>query len=231
MRIALVVVGMAILVGVGIVAYHFPQQSVYQAAVNAAPKNGPAEPLIAHITKTNPVDGAGDIPLNSKITIIFDHELAPNNYTFSINPPNEYDESISNNTLTISPKIAWKQGTLYTFEIAQAKPHIFSRSYSFKTLGHRTLLPNTASADGPKLDADYNRTNHPDIFLVNMLPHAETTFTIVSGYESRSGTDHYFFTVTVKGDPQEAKKEVALWLYSLGLSQAQQDSLDLRYSK
>ncbi|MCL5439143.1 MAG: hypothetical protein M1268_04105 [Patescibacteria group bacterium] len=79
-------------------------------------------------------------------------------------------------------------------------------------------------------EENFQRKNHPDVFLSNKTPYSTANFSIVNpGFKSLPN-GHYYFTITLMGTNKElSKTEFINWLLSLGLTNNQIQNLDITY--
>lgn len=79
---------------------------------------------------------------------------------------------------------------------------------------------------------NFQRQNHPDVFLKNKLtnePYETTQFSITSDFVKATPSGHFHFTISLKDDKTSAKNGFITWLQSLGLTSQQITTLDVTY--
>jgi len=185
------------------------------------------------ISSTDPADKTAEIPLNQVFKIYFNRAFFMNEISLSFGPGVGYSTNISGNVLTITPNTSLAPGATYSYVIGFKATNQSSTSFSFTTTGPKvSASPETGDVSLANKVEDYNKQNHPDIFLSYSLPHLETLFSATKGgFKPDPAPDgHYYFIVTLTGADQAGDKQsLAAWLQSLGLSDDQTSRLDFVY--
>lgn len=185
------------------------------------------------VVKTSPVNNQGDVPVDIKsITITFDQQVTVQDVPLAIAPDLPYKINAQGTSIIITPQAALQPGTVYfvVLRLYRSDGKIQLYTLSFKTTGATpTPLPNTRP---PQSDIDQENQQQiqsaPDVYVSNQTPHNGGTFSVTSDYKS-TPTGHFYFTVTLIGDPTTAKNDFINWLKSLGLNDSQISSLDVVY--
>lgn len=208
-------------------------------------KNGPEAPFtvsvqpntsptgsanLLTVVNSAPLDKAINVPVNTSLTINFNKSFGSSDISFTIDPKVPFSADIQGKTLIITFQAAPAPGMTYTYRIDYLTQNKFPHTYSFTTTGPtRTYLPDTRPQELITEEKDFQKANHPDIYLANMMPYFGANYSISAEYTSQP-TGHFFFTVTPKGiTSQQAKKEVDQWFITKGLTSTQIQSLDIRY--
>lgn len=82
--------------------------------------------------------------------------------------------------------------------------------------------------DVDKNAEDFNKTNHPDVYVANKTPYETTDFSVTSRFVPGYPEGHYGFSVTQ--NTANAQKAFVAWLHSLGLSDEMINTLDIIYN-
>jgi len=192
----------------------------------------PTESVVAgelDIVNVN-IDNDEDVSLNQIIEIEFSKNFNMNEIEFLINPNTPHDINIEDNKLIVNPVDQWEAGTLYNYTINFPDDPQKVRLYTFTTSGPtKKYLPDTQPEGLVEDTLQQQKTNDPDVYVANNTPYESNTFSVRADFES-STPAHFYFTVTPKvGDEDEVRQAVRVWLQQLDLSDAQIDSLDIRY--
>lgn len=180
------------------------------------------------IVSTQPADRATNIGVEEKIIVTFNRKPEADEVSFSISPDVYYFMEIQENKLLAIPQEKYSAGTQYTFAVKYKNPPYTSKTYSFTTIGPtQTTLPDTYPSGAREIEENFQRLNHPDVFLSNKTPYKTNTFSVSSRFVSVP-IGHYAFTVTA-ANVEQAKKEVQSWLKSLELTDTQIQTLDIEY--
>lgn len=92
----------------------------------------------------------------------------------------------------------------------------------------QTFLPDTQPSGAAEREDNFQKENHPDVFLSNQTPFENEMFLVESGYKS-APTGHFYFKIMLKGNYETSKKTVFDWMKSLGLLDTQIQKLDIEY--
>ena len=182
------------------------------------------------IVSIDPRDQSTDIPLDRTITITFSRPFTEKEIQFFISPATAYNARTENNKLIITPQSAWISGTLYGFSINFSDDNEKVRLYRFTTTGTaQEYLPDTQPVGEYEKEQADLKNNNTDIYVTNQTPYEAASFTIESAFESQVPS-HFYFTVRPKiQDDAKVREYVRLWLQLLDLTDAQIQSLDIRY--
>lgn len=183
----------------------------------------PSPSIPIQITATTPFDGTTNVEVNKPFIIKFNQNIYINDIQVTTNPLVGFTLANQGDSLTITPTVNLLFSTKYlvTIKIHNQNPYIFS----FTTIDG-SENPNT---DNYLIIRNaYLRTSYPDMFLANNAPYENAYFSIVSP-NSDSASAQYTFEVTLKGDRVLAKNQFLQWLYYLGLTEQQINSLQITY--
>lgn len=187
-------------------------------------------PLISQthykIIAVNPADQEKNVSLKSKIEITLNSEIENGRVQFFIDPKVPFSMAVNGNFITITPEINFQPGTKYTYILRFAGQTLPSRTYAFFSTGSITNIPDTRPIEGEKQQAEFQRENHPDVFLSNNVPYQTAAFSVESEFAS-SPVGHFRFTVTQKSTA--GKNDFLSWLQSLELTEDQITNLDIIY--
>lgn len=178
------------------------------------------------ITQVIPDDGATNIPANQQVQIIFNRALNLNEVYISFGPGVTFKTILNNNAITLIPESSLTSGLTYKLLVKFNKTGELSKQYQFIVTGTPPqYLPDTQPPGAAQQSEEFNRKNHPDIFLSNKTPIKQTTFDFYKGTLKSTPQEHYSFVLVQKAD--SARSDLSAHLISLGLSQDQINSLDI----
>ncbi len=177
-----------------------------------------------------PENEAKNVPAEEKIIITFNRKLEASEVTVTLLPSLTVTTEIDENVLTVTPESPYKPGLKYTYVIRFPNTTILPKSYSFTTTGPtQPFLPDTQPTGAAEKEDNFQRENHPDVFLSNQTPYKGSNFTITSEFKS-TPSGHFVFKVNLAGsDKSLAKNEFYNWLTSLQLTGQQITLLDIEY--
>lgn len=180
------------------------------------------------VISITPEDEAKNIPAEEKIIITFNRKFEASEVTVTLLPSLPVTTEIEENVLTVTPESPYKPGWRYTYVIRFPNTTILPKSYSFTTTGPtQPFLPDTQPAGAVEKEDNFQRENHPDVFLSNQTPYKGSSFTVTSEFKSIP-SGHFAFKVNLTGsDKSLAKKEFNNWLTSFQLTGQQITSLDI----
>lgn len=160
----------------------------------------------------------------------FNQTITSEDIVISLAPKTPFVSTFSEKKLVIKPSEKLLPGVYYRVVITQKKENRVFGPYRFSVKGEREVIQ-TNTKDAQLFDdtQKFDREQYPDIFLVNNTPYKGTLFEIVKHDFTTTPKPHNYFIVTIKGQINAAKASVVSWLKSLGLTQTQINSLDLRY--
>ena len=180
------------------------------------------------ITTTDPLPNAKNVSTGTSIIVLFNKPPELSDLTISFLPEVQIDTLVENNTLIITPRSALKPDTTYTYSIISSATNI-KRTFAFSTLkANESPPPDSSSKEVFELRQKYELENEPDLYLYNLLPINETSFSVESEYV-REPTGHFKFTITLKGDTTRSKESFIEWLKVNKLSDQQIQTLDIVY--
>ena len=189
-------------------------------------------PMQSNLTviSTTPQNEAKNIPAEEKIIITFNRKLEASEVTVTFLPSLTVTIEIDENVLTVTPESPYKPGLKYTYVVRFPNTIILPKSYSFTTTGPtQPFLPDTQPTGAAEKEDNFQRENHPDVFLSNQTPYKGSSFTITSEFKS-TPSGHFAFKVSLTGsDKSLAKNEFYNWLTSLQLTGQQITLLDIEY--
>lgn len=190
----------------------------------------PADGLL--VIKTAPSD-VNDVPTDQPIVIQFNKPPRVGDYIISISPDTPYTVAIDGTVVTLTPQGKWNEGTPYRYVVRYSDTKRASQGFDFTTRGKPIAdLPDTRPDPTYIIGIeDWERTNHPDTYVVNKLPYQNDIFTISSD-DTRGEDSHAYFIITAKGSQPEHEVQEAVhqWLTSLKLTDEQIKELDIRYT-
>lgn len=181
------------------------------------------------IISTVPSDEKTSVSLSEKITITFNRKITVSEIDFTLLPSLPVTTEINENIITVTPKDPYEPGMKYTFVIRFPNSTLLTRSYSFTTIGPtQPFLPDTQPTGAAEKEDNFQKENHPDVFLSNQTPFENEMFSIESDFKS-TPTGHFYFKIMLKGNYETSKKAVFDWMKSLGLLDTQIQKLDIEY--
>jgi methionine-rich copper-binding protein CopC len=191
--------------------------------------NTPHKHLV--VVRTSPSNNQTVSTSLNNITLTFDQPVGVQDVPLSINPNIPYSISAQANSIIITPQVPLDPGMSYfvVLRLYQADGKIDLYTLTFKTSGPTPT--GTITDLDPSAINQINQDelqNAPDVYVSNQTPHSQSTFDVTSDFKS-TPTGHYYFTVTLKGDPNAAKNDFTTWLKSIGLNGSQIGSLDVVY--
>jgi len=179
------------------------------------------------IISVSPEDKETDVAVNSTLTITFDRAVDPSELEFSIRPETAVGLNIEGNTQNAVPDFSFAEGTTYTYIVKYPDSATQSQTYSFTTAGELKPLPDTRDEQAVKRENEFQRANHPDVYLANRLPYSTASFEASAVYDNDSTSPGFVFTVTVKSP--SGRDDFRNWVLNSGLTATQLDNLDFRY--
>ncbi|MGH7245671.1 MAG: Ig-like domain-containing protein [Candidatus Levyibacteriota bacterium] len=182
---------------------------------------------LIHVISTTPPNKAINTPLNQKITIVLDKFVSEKDITFSTFPQANLTLSIDRNIINATISGEFFPSTTYKYVVTY-KNYPLPITYSFTTEGPTPTPRPKLSVSVKTMRDDWNRENHPDIFLSSQLPQDTNTFSADYRF-TQIPYAHYAFTVTAKIDANAAKTDFISWMKSLGITDEQIQTLDITY--
>lgn len=184
----------------------------------------PSTPL--SIVSVLPENGATNVLPDQQVHIVFSRPLNLNEVYISFGPGVVFKTTLNGNTVTIVPQSPFVAGLTYKLLVKFNKTGQLSNQYQFTVAGTPPVtLPDTQPPGAAKQSEEFNRQNHPDIFLANKTPIKQTSFDLYKGMLKPTPKEHYSFVMVSKGD--SAQSDLSTTLMSLGLSQEQLSSLEI----
>lgn len=186
----------------------------------------PATPLF--ITGIEPQDNNTNVPQNQQVQITFNRALSLEEVYISFGPGVTFKPIVSGNIISLVPQSPLVDGLTYRILIKFNKTGQLSKQYQFTVVGTPpSALPDTQPPGAAQQSEEFNRQNHPDIFLANKTPIKQASFDLYKGTLKSTPQEHYSFVAVSKAD--SAKDDLLSYLLSLGLTQDQINSLDIVY--
>lgn len=179
-----------------------------------------------NIVKVEPKDEAEAVSPDTNITIVFDKIPDSKLIDFSMHPQTQFQTSFYGNSLTVNPLHDLETGTQYTYIIKYNNDTLPSKTYTFTTVGEFKGPQNTEPEGAAQIEEEFQKQNHPDVFLSNKTPYTSSSFDLTSDFVGGEG-GHFQFTVSQKSDSSQA--DFHDFSISLGLSEEQFSSLDVIY--
>jgi len=200
-------------------------------------KNGPSPTLSEanrvlglplSVVSVIPNDSA-QIPLDSKFKLTFDRDFEDSEVEISIGPTTNFSISKEGAVMTLTPQ-RLNPGITYSLVVKYTKLTKLPKIFYFDTIGPTpSFAPDTAPVDSEKIQEDFQKNNHPDIYLSNQLPFETTTTKIIAVFV-KTPQGHYRIIVRSKsGDKEKSRTEGINWMKSKGLTNAQINNLDVQY--
>lgn len=181
------------------------------------------------IVSTRPSAGETNVATNQAIVVTFNRRPSAGEVIFTLAPTTPYQTIWRENTLIITPQTPLSPGTLYTYSISFSDTSRIPEVYTFTTSGPPGVYqPDTQPSGAAEKQQKFLRENYPDIYLRGFIPYKAASFSITSDYRLEP-EGHYYFVFTLLGDKEKSKTEAVAWLRSLGLTEAQIQSLDISY--
>jgi len=237
--IVVILIGIALLFA-GLYFYFIPKPTENSISQITPPSKPilPTTPLLPTkiIMRNNldvvsvPINGSTNVALDTALHITLSKQFTLNDITFHISPNTPHLEVIEGNVLVITPETQWNKGTPYTFNIIFPDDKEKVRSYTFQTQGSpQQFLPDTRPEGYYEESELLHKENYTDIYVTNKTPYANDVFSIRSEFDPTVPA-HFYFIVTSKGEGLNGVQQaVNVWLQSLDLTQAQIDTLDIKY--
>lgn len=195
----------------------------------------PSAPIVSDLPSTPlsivsvlPENGATNVSPDQQVHIVFSRPLSLNEVYISFGPGVVFKTNVNGDTVTIVPQSPLVAGLTYKLLVKFNKTGQLSNQYQFTVAGDPpATLPDTQPPGAAQQSEEYNRQNHPDIYLVNKAPIKQASFDLYKGSLKPTPKEHYSFVMTSKADPASSKSDFFAELKSLGLSQDQINSLDI----
>lgn len=202
-----------------------PAESIIPTTIPFVNTNGEQTTI-----KTVPDNNEVNVPLNQSISLSFSTTVSLPQVTFSFSPNLIYTINQQGSTLSLTPSYPLKANTKYTYTIFYLGKNVAQRS--FTTLSQPTQNPSSTQLYDPakELNDITTKQGAPDIYLANRLPTQTDTFGAYSTYTS-SPAGHYYISVVLFKSPDIGKSDFKTWVLSQGLTEAQYNSLDIRFSE
>ncbi|MBI2596674.1 hypothetical protein HYW41_00775 [Candidatus Daviesbacteria bacterium] len=217
-----------------VLSFPGPKKSVNKLPIpifNPSPTNRPVSQLPAtplFITQVIPEDNSTNIPSNQQVQIIFNRALILDEVYISFGPGVIFKTAVNNNTIVLIPSPSLTNGLTYKLLVKFNKTEELSKQYQFTVAGTPPAsLPDTQPPGAAKQSEEFNRQNHPDIFLANKTPIRGSLFDLYKGVLKSAPQEHYSFVLVTKTDQPAARNELSTILIQLGLNQDQINSLDI----
>jgi hypothetical protein len=200
---------------------------------NATPTPTPAFPLILtnvpsqkiQFTNIQPADTSTNIPVSTTITAIFNQDITSQNITFSILPNTPFTLQKNGNTAVVTFQQPLQQTSQYVYSFNLNNTQLLP-TFSFTTEGQgQVKLPNTSNNPAGKA-LEYQKTNDPSLYLQNNTPYETSAFSVDYNFE---GSNIYFTVTSKEANKADAKQQFLAWIQSIGLTQQQLQTLDIRY--
>lgn len=181
------------------------------------------------VTSSTISNTSQNIPIDQPITFSFNRAVSTSKIHFFSFPQIDATITTSDNLFIITPITPLEKNIIYTYTITDTQTGEVLQKGTINTGGSSATLPLTGRY--PNLDTVSDNSQlqtHPDIFLSNQTPYKQSLFSITSSF-TPNPTGHYFFSITLLGDQTSAKNSFLSWLKSLGFTDTQIASLDIRY--
>ena len=208
------------------------QKVIFYTFPTPTPIAPPSETLkyvAPSVISTSPTNGQTNVPVNTPITIIFNRPVSADELTFWVGPNISATTSISGNTLTATLSTVLDQGTTYGYNI-KFKNGSAAKSVYFTTEGTGPAS-NTLYDPVRELQSSQDKQLHPDIYISNEMPYTGDLFHVSYSYTA-SPNSHIYFSVLLYGNNQNAaKQDFVSWVKSLGITDQQINTMDIRYSQ
>lgn len=186
----------------------------------------PSTPL--SIVSVSPENETTNVPSDQQIQIVFSRPLDLDEIYISFGPGVIFKTALNGNTVSVIPQSPLTTGLTYKLLVKFIKTQQLSNQYQFTVTGTAPVsLPDTQPPGAAKQSEEFNRQNHPDIFLADKTPIKQSSFEFYQGSLKSSPSEHYSFVVVTKAD--SAKNDLTNKLLSLGLNQDQVNALDLTF--
>lgn len=78
-------------------------------------------------------------------------------------------------------------------------------------------------------EQNFQKQNHPDVYLSNMTPYESDSFNIYSDFKTEPSGHFYFLVYLNKNDVNSARNQFIAWIKKSGLTEAQIQGLDIQY--
>lgn len=212
--------------------------SIQQSGVLTQPKFAPTPTQIPSafnvntftqelfVQKTYPENNQENVPVNQKIIVYLNKKISIDDIKFFITPDIPFNIAREENNVVITPTSPFESGTMYTFSL-NYKLHPVEGTFEFTTTGPTPSTKPDTTVNIKQIRDDWNLANHPDLYLFDQTPYEAGSFSITGAY-SPQPTGHYYFMITVKTSQDQAKIDFVNWAKSLGLTDQQLNTLDIR---
>ena len=195
--------------------------------------NNPSQPVANPTTLStykiiavSPSDEEKNVPQNSFIQITFNLPPGEGNEEFTVAPAFEFTSELNNNQLTVTPLSLLAEGTKYTYIVKFKNQILPSRTYTFTTTGEFSILPDTQPSGAAEFEENFQKENHPDVFLSNFTPYSADSFSVSSEFIPVQ-PGHFRFTVTSLSS--SGRQDFHDWLRSLDFTDSRISALDILY--
>ncbi len=184
----------------------------------------PSTPL--SIVFVSPENGAINVPADQPIQIVFSRPLDMDEIYISFGPGVVFKTAVNGNTVSAVPQSPFVAGLTYKLLVKFNRTGQLSNQYQFTVTGTPpATLPDTQPPGAAEQAEEFNRQNHPDLFLVNKGEIKQPSFELHKNMLKTAPNEHYSFILVTKKD--SSKDDLSYYLKSLGLSQEQINSLDI----
>lgn len=177
------------------------------------------------VTHIQPADASTNNPIFVTIKATFNQDITSQNITFSILPPTPFTlEKIGTiATITFSKPLQQASQYFYSFNLNNIE---ILPAFSLTTEGQGKIKIPDTSVNPAGRALEYQRMHDPETYLQNYSPHETSAFAFNFSFEG----SHIYFTVTSKKvTKDDAKQQFFTWIQSIGLTQQQLQTLDIRY--
>lgn len=185
----------------------------------------------SYVISTDPSNGAVNIVPNKQVVVTFSKQFTKDELIVAVSPKISYSTRMFGTNLIIKPDTSWEAGVPYRYTVKYPNENIPPESFTFTVEGPTpTLLPDTGpSQEEIESYEEHERDTYPDVFLAGKTPYEDNFFSVTSDF-TKTPTDHFYFTVTMKGDnSEESKNDFLNWLKTFGFTDNQINSLDISY--
>lgn len=179
-----------------------------------------------NIVKVEPADNSKAVSPDTNISIVFDKIPDSKLIDFSMHPQTQLQTSFYGNSLTVNPLQDLAPGTQYTYIIKYNNDSLPSKTYTFTTVGEFKGPQNTEPEGAAQIEEEFQKQNHPDVFLSNKTPYTSSSFDLTSDFVGGEG-GHFQFTFFQKSE--NAQIDFMDYLKSLGMTDEQIAGLDIIY--
>lgn len=162
------------------------------------------------IIGTQPNDEEPRASLETKIIVIFDQKVTPDNWQISFSPELSFTLLANENKLEIQPTTFLKEETKYLTSIRNSQFKSFSYAFSFTTVSKPTISPLKTGLGDPAFYNEIQKEVSDKYPLLKNIP-----------FESKNWWITYRgplqLKVTLKRDSVEIRQEVLDWIKSKGV--------------